>query len=153
MLNKIMAGVIVLGLCSHGCLAQPHKPLSKPSSAIPPPHPAPLDISPWLYPAANRQLSPTSFPQWTTQPQAWDPLNTNWGFTELTLKLAGIQRGLPLRSALLWLRALGGIEDGGVQYVPATRYYFKPGIMVYVPGENGYVTGPAQISLGQFHTD
>lgn len=150
MLSKIVLSVIVLGLCGHGCLAQTRLP----SSAITPlPRTMPLDISPWLFPVQRRGGDPTLFPEWTKPPQAWDPMSISWGFTELTLKLAGIQPGMPVNRALLWLRSLGGVEDGGVQCIPATRYFFRPGIMVYVPAERGYVTGPPQITLGQFHYD
>ncbi len=149
MLIKIALSVVVLGLSSHACLAQTHKPLP----VAVPPRTAPLDISPWLFPVQNRGGDPTLFTPWTTPAQAWDPINANWDFTALTLRISGIQPGLPVNRALLWLRTLGGIEDGGVQSIPATRYFFSPGIMVYVPTKDGYVTGPPQITRESFHTD
>ena len=149
MLSKMVLSVIVLGLCSHGCLAQ----IRKPSSIIVQPRPSPPDISPCLFPAADKQTPLTLFPVWTTPPQAWDPLNTNWGQTELAAKLAGIKRGMPLKIAVQRLRLLGGVEDGGLQSIPITRYFFKPGYIVTIPQKDGFVSGPLQVTLGQMACD
>lgn len=149
MLSKIIVGVIVLGFCSQVCQAQTQKP----SSIIASPRTAPLDISPWLFPAQNRGGDLTLFPQWIKPVQPESRPILGWDFTALTLQLSGIQPGLPLNRALLWLRTLGGVEDGGLQLLTAPRYYFSPGILVTVPEKDGYVTSPPQITRGQFHTD
>ena len=147
MLNKIVLSVIVLGFCGHGCLAQTQKP----SSAITP-RTVPLDISPWLFPARSAG-DPTLFPQWTKPTQPWSRPILEWDFTALTLQLSGIQPGLPMNRALLWLRTLGGVEDGGVQNILAFRYYFSPGILVTVPEKDGYVTAPPEITRGYMSYD
>ena len=149
MLSKIVLSVIVLGLCGHGCLAQTQKP----SSTIAPPRTVPLDISPWLFPARSSAGDQILFPQWTKPTHAWNPPILEWNFTALTLQLSGIQSGLPMNRALLWLRTLGGVEDGGVQNILAPRYYFSPGILVTVPEKDGYVTAPPQIMRGYMSYD
>ena len=150
MLTKIVLSVVLLGLCSHVCLAQ----TKKPSSAIAPlPHTIPFNLSPWLLPSNARQMPLTLFPEWTTPPQSWDPMSMGWGRAELTAHLAGIQRGTPFKIAVQQLRLLGGVEDGGAQSVPATRYFFKPGYIVTLPEKEGRVSGPLQVALGQMALD
>ena len=149
MSNKLIAGVVALSLCAACCPAQTHKP----SSVIAPPRTAPLDIRPWLSPFNNRQTPLTLFPQMTTSPQNWDPMDMDWGRAELAARLATIQRGMLFKTAVQRLRLLGGVEDGGLQSVPATRYFFKPGYIVTVPQKEGRVSGPLQVVLGQMAYD
>ena len=148
MLIKIALGVVVLGLSSHGCLAQTRKP----SSVIAPPRTAPLNLYPWLFPSTGGLSRPTLFPG-AAPMQAWEPMEMDWGRAELASRLATIRRGTPLNVAVQRLRLLGGVEDGGAQCVPATRYFFKPGYIVNIPERGGRVSGSLQVALGQFHTD
>lgn len=149
MLSKIVLSVIVLGLCSHGCLAQTRKP----SSAILPPRPAPLDLRAWQSYVASSVAHPTLFPLWATPVQTNSLLNMDWKLAELASQLSDIHAGMPFSTAVQRLRILGGREDGGLQTIPATRYYFNTGIIVDVPQKNGRVTGPPQLAPGSFAYD
>ena len=149
MLSKIALSVVVLGLCSHGCLAQ----TAKPSSVVAPSRTVPLDISSWLFPASSSISHPTLFPEWSTPVQTNSLLNMDWKLAELASKLSDIHAGMPIGIAVQRLRILGGVVDGGFQTLPATRYFFNPGITVIMPQKDGHVSGPIQIAPGSFTYD
>ncbi len=148
MLIKIVLGVVVLGLSSHACLAQAQKP----SSALAPLRTVSLDIYPWLLPSTCGLSGLTLFP-WIAPAQTWEPTDMDWGRAELASRFATIRRGTPLKIAVQRLRLLGGVEDGGLQTIPATRYFFKPGYIVTIPQKEGRVSGPLQVALGQMASD
>jgi hypothetical protein len=98
-------------------------------------------------------LAPLSFRDGSVPMEAYTPVSINWTLAELALRTADIRPGTPSKVAIHRLFLLGGREDGGLQLIPATRYYFSPGIIVNVPIKNGVVTGPLQLSPGLFSVD
>jgi len=80
-------------------------------------------------------------------------VSINWRLAELALRLSDLHRGVSLILAIRQISVLGGKEDGGQQSIPATRYYFNPGIIVEIPVRNGVVTGHLRISPGSFSYD
>ena len=149
MLSKIALSVVVLGLCSHGCLAQ----TAKSSSAIAPLRTAPLDLRAWQSYVVSSVSRPTLFPEWNTPVQTNSLLNMDWKLAELASKLSDIHAGMPFRLAVQRLQVLGGVEAGGLQSIPATRYYFSSGVIVNVPQKDGRVTGSPQLAPGSFVYD
>lgn len=79
--------------------------------------------------------------------------NVNWRSADLARQLSDLHRGTSLNSAAQRIAILGGREDGGLQSIPATRYYFSPGIIVEIPVKNGVITGPLRIYPGGFNYD
>jgi len=81
------------------------------------------------------------------------PGNVNRRSADLARRLSDLHRGTSLKSAAQRIARLGGREDGGLQSIPATRYYFSPGIIVEIPAQDGVITGPLRIHPGSFNYD
>ena len=103
--------------------------------------------------APNTELLHLPF-QMLAPPARPNPLfNVNWRLADLARRLSDLRRGSSLELALKRIAILGGREDGGLQTIPATRYYFSPGIIVEIPVKEGAVTGPLRIHPGGFSCD
>ncbi len=80
-------------------------------------------------------------------------LDINWQIAELASELYDIGPGTSMKIAVQRIKILGGTEDGGLQTIPAMRFYFDAGIIVVVHARNGVVTGPLQLSPGVMSVD
>jgi hypothetical protein len=138
--KKIMLAVLALTLNSQFCLAQAPK------------HSAPV-ISHWVTDPITGSLHTLPFQDFALSPKADRLLTINWQLPELALRLSDLHRGTPLKTAAQRMLILGGRKDGGLQRIPATRYYFNPGIIVEIPVKDGVLTGPLRISPGAFAID
>lgn len=103
--------------------------------------------------APDTRLLPLPF-QMFAPPARPNPLfNVNWRLADLARRLSDLRRGSSLELALKRISILGGREDGGLQTIPATRYYFSPGVIIEIPAKDGVITGPLRIHPGGFDYD
>ena len=103
--------------------------------------------------APDTGLLPLPF-QMFAPPARPNPLfNVNWRLADLARRLSDLRRGSSLELALKRIAILGGREDGGLQTIPATRYYFSPGVIIEIPAKDGVITGPLRIHPGGFDYD
>jgi hypothetical protein len=140
MYKNIILVALTIALSSQLCLAQASK------------HSRPVK-SHWTIDPVTGSLQTVPFQDFTRSTSPYDQFTINWQLAKLALQLSDLHRGTPLKSAVQRIRILGGREDGGLQRIPATRYYFSPGITVEIPEKNGVVTAPLQLSPGSFHCD
>lgn len=140
MYKKLLLAISALTLSGNLCLAQTPKQ-------------SPPIMRHWITDPITFSLHTLPFQDFTTPTQVDRPLHINWRLAELVLRLSDLRRGTSLKSVVQRIAILGGREDGGLQSIPATRYYFNPGINVEVPVKNGVLTGPVRIFPGAFHCD
>lgn len=138
--TKIVIAVSALALSGHLCLAQAPK------------QPTPV-MRHWNTDPITGALHTLPFQDFTTPSQTDRLSSINWRLAELALRLSDLHRGTPLKSAVQRISILGGRKDGGLQTIPATRYYFNPGIVVDIPAKNGVITGPLRVRPGAFSYD
>lgn len=166
MLNKTILALsaVILGLSARTGLAQPALSAAtvnaKPATSKGDGGPgrrvvsAPECVSFRNYAASVQTDNLTGLNQIFAMPtQAGILPEVSWSLAELTLRLSDIRVGTHFGFAVQRLRILGGVEDGGLQTIPATRFYFSPGIIVNVPQKDWRVTGTPQISSGQMSYD